>query len=503
MQSRLAERACVLALLAYLVWLPMPFGSVVDAAQPPLILAPLIICAAAALLRSRATNVARPTAPYRIWTTGAVVFALIAAFQLVELPDGLLRVLSPESFAIWSAASRVSALLLQSAPPAEHPITVDPAATWLQLFRFLAYVATFQASAILIRNHLRRIALAATLGATALFEVLYGVREAALQRYAIWGWKNTKIYNRVTGTFVNPNHFAHYAAIVLPIGVYLAALAWREAAPSGVPVRRRLARLVEKRFLMFAGGATVSLACIVAILVAQSRGALLAIAAGFAAAGALSLRPSHHRRHSRGVAFAKFALAFAATALVVGGLIALLGTERTVARFKPTETEQTNFVGRRDEIAAAVAVWKRFPLFGSGLGTFEHVVTLVQSKDLHVTYNHAHDDYAEIAATTGLAGFSVAIVAIVLGYVALVRLSRARSMSSRRRGFLIAALCSILVALVHALIDFNFFIPANPATLAAIAGAAVATRSVRDAESGSASSDSRVAAPPGALPPES
>jgi hypothetical protein len=37
----------------------------------------------------------------------------------------------------------------------------------------------------------------------------------------------------------------------------------------------------------------------------------------------------------------------------------------------------------------------------------------------------------------------------------------------------VAALASLTIALVHALYDFNFFIPSNPATLAAIAGAAM------------------------------
>jgi O-antigen ligase len=114
----------------------------------------------------------------------------------------------------------------------------------------------------------------------------------------------------------------------------------------------------------------------------------------------------------------------------------------------------------------------------------------VQSQDLGVIYNHAHDDYAEIAATTGASGFAIAIPTVVLGFLSLFRLSRERGASWRRRAFMTAALTSILVALIHALIDFNFYIPANPTTLAAIAGAAVATRSGRGGERGSASSDS-------------
>jgi hypothetical protein len=51
----------------------------------------------------------------------------------------------------------------------------------------------------------------------------------------------------------------------------------------------------------------------------------------------------------------------------------------------------------------------------------------------------------------------------------------AEELSWRRRAFQTAALASLTIAMVHALFDFNFFIPANPATLAAICGAAVAS----------------------------
>ena len=50
-----------------------------------------------------------------------------------------------------------------------------------------------------------------------------------------------------------------------------------------------------------------------------------------------------------------------------------------------------------------------------------------------------------------------------------------RELTSIRRAYQTAALLSITIALVHAFFDFNFFIPANPSTLAAIAGAAVAS----------------------------
>ncbi|HVR37900.1 MAG TPA: O-antigen ligase family protein, partial [Thermoanaerobaculia bacterium] len=167
----------------------------------------------------------------------------------------------------------------------------------------------------------------------------------------------------------------------------------------------------------------------------------------------------------------------AAISVVIVTLIVFLGTERTVARFKPNEFEQATLVGRRIGISAAFHLWQRFPVAGTGLGTFPNVVSMEQSLDLEKIYHHAHNDYSEIAATSGALGFMVMIVSLIAGYVALMRVTFAESATAltwKRRAFQAAALASITIAMVHALFDFNFFIPANPATLAAIAGAAVA-----------------------------
>jgi hypothetical protein len=53
--------------------------------------------------------------------------------------------------------------------------------------------------------------------------------------------------------------------------------------------------------------------------------------------------------------------------------------------------------------------------------------------------------------------------------------AQAKDLTYVRRAFQAAALVSLTVAMVHALFDFNFYIPSNPSTLAVILGAAVAT----------------------------
>jgi O-antigen ligase len=477
-----AENVLTCVFLAWLLWLPLPYGSIIDAARIPLIAIPLALCALAAILRV-VRLAGRDFAPvntgaWRIWTGGLAVFAAVVALQLIPFPASFLSAVSPESLTIWQGGDRIAALLRDAAPAARaHPVTVDPGTTWRELFRIVALLATFETSALLIRHHRRRVMLAVVLVIGAAFETLYGVRQAALGTYAIWGWQNHLIFNRVTGTYVNPNHFSHYLAIILPMALFFIAWAWHNSAP-GAPLLRRAMRMFERRMLPFAFGAIGAVGCLAGMLVGGSRGALLAAFAGCATVAVVAMARSRRLRASRR---RRIAMAFGGTFAflgVLGILVVYLGRERTIARFVPTEAESATLVGRTVGIGTAVGIWRLFPILGSGAGTFAEVGSMVQLEDLGKLYSHAHNDYLEILATTGVLGFVVVLVALFAGWWALARTTFGPRVNAsfRRRAFQAAALASVTIAMVHALFDFNFFIPANPATLAAIAGAAVALR---------------------------
>jgi O-antigen ligase len=467
---RIAERGCLTLLIAWLLWLPLPFGSVIERARLPLLAVPLGLCAITAILRFIATRDRTVTAQqpraWSVWSIGAALFLAWGVLQLVPLPPSMLRMVSPEASSIWSDASRVAGLAGVPARSA-WPLTVDPFATKFEVVRLCAIFAAFTCGALLVRTHLRRRILAVALCSAAVFQALYGIREAALGRYEIWGWANKLVHHRVTGTFVNPNHFAHYIAIALPMAVFLGAALWHGSTGRKVPAAQRIVEVLERHMLFVGFTVLATLACLAGMLLAQSRGAILAMVCAFA--GVAAMFPG--RRLARGI------FAAAAGLLLLASLALFLGPERTLGRFAPTEVGE-NAGGRRGAIRAAAGVWQRFPIFGSGLGTFERVVSMEQDRDLTHIYHHAHNDYLEIAATTGLVGLLIAIVTLAGGSVALARLSfgaGAQEVTWVRRAYQVAAMASIAVALVHALFDFNFFIPANVSTLAVIAGAAVAS----------------------------
>src|SRR4051794_17782807 len=108
--QNVAQLALFVLLLSFLIWVPMPFGSASDASQPLLIVPALLLCAAAALLRSADASPFVPTRPGRLWIIGGVLFVLVISLQLVPLPMPIPQVVSPQSAAIWARAARLAAL---------------------------------------------------------------------------------------------------------------------------------------------------------------------------------------------------------------------------------------------------------------------------------------------------------------------------------------------------------------------------------------------------------
>jgi hypothetical protein len=348
---RIAERGCLAILCAWLIWLPMPFGSVVERARLPLIATPLALCLCACLVRLYATrdrtSSARPTRAWQVWGFGGLAFLGVCVLQLIPLAPGL-RAISAESHAIWNAASQV-ATLAGVTPRRAWTITVDPHATLVEWLRLVALYATFSTSALLVRTQERRQTLAFCLLLAAVFESLYGLREAALQRYEIWGWVNRLVFDRVTGTFVNPNHFAHYLAIVLPMALFLGASRWRNTGNREIRLPRRIAILLERHALSAGIIALAVLACLSAMLLSQSRGALVTFGVGCLVIAAML----------PGRRVLRIASAATAGVLLVVALALFLGSERTITRFAPAGLGQQS-VSRGQAVITAARIWQRF-----------------------------------------------------------------------------------------------------------------------------------------------
>jgi O-antigen ligase len=234
------------------------------------------------------------------------------------------------------------------------------------------------------------------------------------------------------GPYVNRNHFAGFAELVIPIALVPLVLG---------KVRR------ERLFAV----AILALLPIVAIFLSASRGGILSFAAEL---GVLALLMILRRTGGRHV------LAGGVVLLLAFLLVSWLGVRQILERFSAMQSLEITLGKRASMRQDTWHIFREHPWTGTGLGTLPIVFPAYETLYDGKIVNHAHNDYLEMLADTGLAG--AACCAWFLGVLFFASL---KQLLMTDNSFAAALHLSGIVAccgfLVHSLVDFNLHIPGN------------------------------------------
>lgn len=409
------------------------------------------------LASTRLPDAGRVPAAAPAWAAALALVAVAAlgAAQSLSWPLALVEAVSSEH----ARFARESAALAALSEPARAPLSLAPAASRAAALAWLLPAVGFLLGRRLGAGRRARRLLGAAIVGAGLFQLAYGVPLWLARSSAIWGVETPLAALRLRGTFVNPNHLALFLEIALG-----PALAWVWWAAR----RAREEPRAERRLLRLAPPALVASALVAALAATGSRAGLLAIAVGVGAAAAIA---------ARGRARATLAGVGLAVALVLG-VGALGGFSGAFERWSATTAADASGQARLAAAAGALELARGFPLTGVGLGAFQAAFPLVQPGGLEGVWRHAHDDWAELAATTGISGCLLVALGLAALVAALARAARAARRSEDRAAVL-AATAALVAAAVHEAFDFGLTMPANAFALAVVAGAAtiVGTRS--------------------------
>ena len=354
--------------------------------------------------------------------------------QLLPLPVEFLSLLSPQS-ARWHIAAAAPATLIAA------PLTLDPYATLEAACKSTAYLAFFALSLILLRDRDRIRYAAYALIASGVLQALYGAL-ISLQ----------SLGEVASGTFANRNHYAAYLTMCLSvgIGVLIANLSGTQNQSWGRFVRNLMHWVITPKMGLRLGLVVM----VIALVLTRSRMGNSSFFISLLITGVIGLLLA--KRATKSMVILLVSLV-AVDLFIVG---TYFGTRRVVERIAQTAVETED----RDEVAAyALDMWKDYPVFGSGLGSFPVVFPRYSADGTLVSYTHAHNDYLEFGAEAGAVGLSL------LGLMVLMSLAVAlRAQYLRRdplmRGLSFAAMMGILALMIHSSVDFNLQIPANALT---------------------------------------
>jgi O-antigen ligase len=438
--------------LAVLVlWAPLPFGSAPAWAVAFLqwgAAGGLLVVAWAARSDRRLRAVGGPFAL-------VLVLAALGFLQSLPVPRTLAAVVSPGHARLTAAAAEVAGSTwtrLSLSPDLSRRTAV-----WL-----LALAAAFITSAMVSERRTRRRLLFGALLLSALFQAAFGLRERLALRRTIWGVEVPQPPGRLRGSFINPDHAAFLFLLALAVAFAWIWWALRSGRWRGSWASRLTLGIVP---------AAIWLALMIAVLLTGSRSALAAGAVGTLIQA--SLLASGRRRW--------WMVGGAALLLVAGvAATALLAFDLGLGRLAGTTGYELIWNDRWLAYGATLELWGRFPILGSGLGSFRDAFPLVQPEGLHEIWRHAHSDWLELLATTGLVGLALALAAVVLVARRLwVQLTNARR--SEDRAGAIAGIGMLSMAAVHSMLDFSLTMPADAFVLAVALGCAAGAPAPRRA----------------------
>lgn len=457
-------RPRALALAALLIAAPLPFGSVAPGASAILLIASLSTLVLAIWTPGATGAAPSPeTWPRETWIPAfsLAAIALLGFLQSLPAPATLAGFATPESVRLAGQARELAGVApgkSAEATGARAALSLAPAASRSAALDWLIPAAGFLTAATLGGSRrVRR-----TLGGAVLLaggaQIVIGVAQWISRSNTLWGVLLPATGARLRGSFVNPNHLALFLEIALAV-----AFAWVWWA-----IRRTLADggHAEQRLLLVGPPGFAFLVLLGGLVLTGSRAALLSSLAALAVQGAVI----GNRRGRKWLLAGGLAVGLAGVAA-----IAALGAEGTFSRLSASSVDELAGGYRVEAARATFELFRRFPIAGSGLGTFQAAFPLVQPPTIPGFWRHAHSDWVELLATTGLIGAALLATGLFF-YGRRLRQVVLHGERSEGRAAGLAALGALVAVGVHSLADFGLTIPANALALAVVAGAAVATQ---------------------------
>ncbi len=274
--------------------------------------------------------------------------------------------------------------------------------------------------------------------------IVYGTVVAAfalLQAIApngkLYWLRQPRLGGNIYGPYVNRNHYAGLMELLVPIPLVLS-----------------LTQLAHQKQRAAAGAAAALMAG--TVFLCGSRGGMLAILVELTVLLVLLVRQKKGLR---------IAIGAGAFAVVLVGLLAWLGGKELTGRVFSISSEARSEIsgGMRLSIDRdALRMFREKPVLGWGLEAFPVVYPQFRSFYTNFFVNEAHNDYLQLLAETGLAGFATMVwfLAVLYGKAA----PKLKNWTSNLSGAVtLAALLGLTGILVHSFFDFNLQIPANAA----------------------------------------
>jgi O-antigen ligase len=316
----------------------------------------------------------------------------------------------------------------------------------LELMRMLLYGFMLLAVISNLYDQEATEAVVYTLAAVAVLAASYAVGQFCHHSNLVWNL-SAPYPGRGTGTFINPDHFAGFLELVLPLTLAF-VLVGRISAIARILLTYATLTIAAGLVVTFSRGGWaaggVGVLVLLGFLLCHRNHRLRALIVLLALGAGLGIFSKYYLSHS------------------------ITFQHRMEAR-DTAELTVVDAASRLQTWAGAAHMWEAHPWWGVGPGQFDYRYRQYRPEALQVRPEHAHNDYLELLDEFGLAGgllVAVGAVVFIFGlkqswpHVRRAESDFGNSMSTRYAIFL-GALGALAALATHSLVDFNLHVPAN------------------------------------------
>jgi O-antigen ligase len=356
-----------------------------------------------------------------------LVFFAVAALQLIPLPAGLVKIISPQTFLYHQQLVPVG---FQSG---FLTLSINPDATMAELLRLVSYLCIFIVGMHTVETKKQ---FSFLLNVVIFFGAgisLFGIVQKYCFPEMIYWFDPTASSSAVFGPFINRNNFSGYINMIIPLALGYCLTTMQFA----------------RRLVYYC---CLGVMCL-SLFLCLSRGGIIIFCFSLLLFVVLSKQKDSLRSRKATLLIAFFVL--------VSLLLFFLEFSSVFKRLVTLYDKNSICVlGHGYSWFDIVRIWRDFPFTGTGLGTFGAISAMYKSSLAQTLFTYAHNDAFQLLAEVGIVGVAAVLLFFYLFFYGVIKEWRSRH-SSYATGVVLGGVVSIIATLVYSFLDFNLHIPAN------------------------------------------
>ena len=389
---------------------------------------------------------------------------LYIAFQLIPLPPAILGFIAPSTNDLYQST------LFVFEPGQWATLTIHKKATVMEFFRIASYASFY---VLTIQFLARKEYLTKTIMIIVVFASMlsfFSILQHILSNNKIyWIRQLPQGATSLFGPYVNRNHYAGLLEMVFPL--ILCLFLYYKPQVRYHTLRDKITAIFNLRktniYLLLGFGAVLTAT---SIFLTLSRSGIVSLCLSLVFFGGMFLLKGVDKKRG---------LIIIVICILVVLSVGWFGWEPIFERFEKIRTPQGEITEQR------LVVWqdswniiREFPIFGTGLGSYQYIYPRYRTITGDAVLDHAHNDYIELLSDGG------GILLVLCGWFLLEVVFRSYTVFLKRheiysRYIFIAGVTGIIAILMHSITDFNLQIGANGLYFSFLLGLTVSAANTR------------------------